>query len=157
MLRKSSCSEKICIYSREKCVKESLLSKIACERPRTLKIACETFSRKGLRFGCFHINLVKFFRKVTFETFKRRLPLDCSGKACVVVVNLILLVIWRACKYWHNLVKIFKNRPNKICGRQPLKNLKEVWSAESRKSSANFTRSFLEYFVPNNEKIIVPK
>ena len=38
----------------------------------------------------------------------------------------------------YNRVKVFKNGPSKICGRQPLKNL----------SSTNFTWSIFECFVP---------
>ena len=51
--------------------------------------------------------------------------------------------------------KIFKNGPSKNCRRQPLKNLKEYGLPADhvslqilRLSSANFTLSILEYFVP---------
>ena len=42
--------------------------------------------------------------------------------------------------------KVFKNRLSKICGRQPLKNLK--WYGLPQRSSSNFTFSILEYFGP---------
>ena len=41
--------------------------------------------------------------------------------------------------------KVYKNGPSKICGRQPLKNLKEYGL-----SSKNFTWSILEYCVPSS-------
>ena len=41
--------------------------------------------------------------------------------------------------------KVFKNGPSKIYGRQPLKNLKRYGLPK-----ADFTRSILEYFVPND-------
>ena len=52
--------------------------------------------------------------------------------------------------------KVFKNRLNKFCGRQPLKNLKGYGLLKQtislqiflRLSSTNFTLSILEYFVP---------
>ena len=48
--------------------------------------------------------------------------------------------------------KVFKNEPSKICGRQPLKNLKGYGvlnqTMSQRLSSTNFTWSILEYFVP---------
>ena len=52
--------------------------------------------------------------------------------------------------------KILKNGPSKICGRQPLKNLKRyglpkavhIPSNFERLSSTNVTWSILEYFVP---------
>ena len=51
--------------------------------------------------------------------------------------------------------KVFKNGPSKICGGQPLKNLKgygllqQIISLQifQRLSSTNFTWSILEYFV----------
>ena len=55
--------------------------------------------------------------------------------------------------------KVFKNGPNKICGKQPLKNLKGIWSTFmplqtfSRLSSTSFIWSILEYFdssIPSN-------
>ena len=42
--------------------------------------------------------------------------------------------------------KIFKNGPSKICGRQPLKNLKG--HGLLKLSSTNFTWSILEYLDP---------
>ena len=42
--------------------------------------------------------------------------------------------------------KVFKNGPSKICGRQPLKNLKRYGQ---RQSFTNFTWSIFECFVPN--------
>ena len=55
-----------------------------------------------------------------------------------------------------NWVKVFKNEPSKICGRQPLKNLKGYGLlkalSSARLSSASFTWSILEYFVSNNIK-----
>ena len=56
------------------------------------------------------------------------------------------------------LDKVLKNRPSKICGRQPLKILKEYRMLKQTillyffwwLSSTNFTRSILEYFVSFN-------
>ena len=53
-------------------------------------------------------------------------------------------------------VKVFKNGPNKICGRQPLENLKEYClpkaaytSSESLKAAFHkFTWPIFEYFAP---------
>ena len=47
--------------------------------------------------------------------------------------------------------KVFKNGPNKFCGRQPLRNLKGyslLKQTISLLSSTNFTWSVFEYFVP---------
>ena len=49
--------------------------------------------------------------------------------------------------------KVFKNGPSKICGRQPLKNMKGcglLLSCLLRLSSTNFNWATLEYFVPND-------
>ena len=54
-------------------------------------------------------------------------------------------------------VKVFKNGPRKICGRQPLKNVKGYGLLQAvplqnfkRLYSANFTWSILEYLDPND-------
>ena len=49
--------------------------------------------------------------------------------------------------------KVFKNGPRKICGKQPLKKLKEYVLLKlnislQRPPSKNFTWSILDYFVP---------
>ena len=44
--------------------------------------------------------------------------------------------------------QMFKNEPNKICGTQPLRNLKGYGLFKQRSSYTNFSRSILEYFVP---------
>ena len=47
-------------------------------------------------------------------------------------------------------VKVLKNGPSKICGSQPLKNLKRCpLPKQTRLSSSNFTWSILEYLDPN--------
>ena len=58
--------------------------------------------------------------------------------------------------------KVFKNGPSKICGRQPLENLKwydllkQTISLQRfwRLSSTNFTWSILEHFFPNDPQNI---
>ena len=58
--------------------------------------------------------------------------------------------------------KVFKNGPSKICGRQPLENLKwydllkQTISLQRfwRLSYTNFTWSILEYFFPNDPQNI---
>ena len=43
--------------------------------------------------------------------------------------------------------KVFKNRPSKICGRQPLKNVADYITSNFLKAvSTNSTWSILEYF-----------
>ena len=44
--------------------------------------------------------------------------------------------------------KVFKNGPSKICGRQPLKNLKGDGLLRHFMIFTNFSWSILEYFVP---------
>ena len=59
--------------------------------------------------------------------------------------------------------KVFKNRLSKICGRQPLKNLKGYGLLEPdhtppsflKAGLTNFTWSILEYFIPNALKSTV--
>ena len=48
---------------------------------------------------------------------------------------------------WFIWDKVFKNEPSKICGRQPLQNLKGYGLFKQRLSSTNFIWSILEYFV----------
>ena len=60
-------------------------------------------------------------------------------------------------KLWIKWDKVFMSGPSKICGRQPLKNLKDYGLLKQtislqtfkRLSSTNFTWSTIEYFVPN--------
>ena len=65
--------------------------------------------------------------------------------ASAITSSKILKIIWD---------KVFKNEPSKICGRQPLKDLKQYGLLKqslesfSRLSSTNFTCSILKYFVP---------
>ena len=51
---------------------------------------------------------------------------------------------------WYIWVKVFKNGPSKICGRQPLKKLKWNLQIFLRLPFTNFTWSILEYFDPND-------
>ena len=49
--------------------------------------------------------------------------------------------------------KVFKKGPSKICGRQPLKNFKNLVCL--RLSSTNLTWSILEYFAPYNPQFLM--
>ena len=51
-------------------------------------------------------------------------------------------------KGWFIWDKVFKNGPRKICGRQPLRNLKGYDLLKQRSFSTTFPWSILEYFVP---------
>ena len=72
----------------------------------------------------------------------------CNFKICCKIC-----LVWLLCFIWD---KVFKNRPSKIWGRQPLKYLKgygllkQTISLQNfwRLSSTNITWSILEYFIP---------
>ena len=80
--------------------------------------------------------------------FKCLRKYEASNLASEVTDNgQLLYLIWN---------KVFKNGPSKICGRQPLKNLKGYGLPKARHTSSNVLKavfhshylSILKYFVP---------
>ena len=106
-------------------------------------------------------NGAKLDPKMTLANYFQRSPYERFVVVAVVMVLLLIPLLslqstasaqsayTLLINVRNHRVKVFKNGPSKICGRQSLRNLKWLWCAEAQRlSSTNFTWSILEYLHP---------
>ena len=104
---------------------------------REQRVKCDTRWKHSQKttsrslFWCLHCELRAYFMQYSGSTQKEK-----NRKA---LKHVIILIIW---------IKVFKNGSSKICGRQPLKNLKWYGLLRVRPPTTNFTWPILEYLDP---------